>query len=131
LQVEQTDRRYRSIEGTYVQDSAHTRRGYRLNQFLMTLNRAEGREVFRADEERCLDEWRLTDDQREAVIRRDWLRLIRLGGNIFFVLKLAAFDGVSVQQVCAQMAGVDEVTYRTMMLAGGRRPADMTVTDEV
>jgi protocatechuate 4,5-dioxygenase alpha chain len=130
LQVEQTDRRYRSIDGTYVQDSAHTRRGYRLNQFLMTLNRAEGRELFRADEERCLDEWRLTADQREAVLRRDWLELIRLGGNIFFVLKLAAFDGVSVEQVCAQMAGVDEGAYRAMMLAGGRRPAATAVADE-
>ena len=36
---------YDDIPGTYVMDGAHCRRGYRLNMFCMSLNRAEGREA--------------------------------------------------------------------------------------
>lgn len=124
--MEPLDRRYRLIAGTYVQDAAHTRKGYQLNEFLMTLNHADSRAAFGADERAYLDRWPLTAEQRDAVLSRNWLGLIQLGANVFFIVKLAAFDGVSIQHICGQMSGVDEDTFRDMMVAGGRSPQRAT-----
>jgi protocatechuate 4,5-dioxygenase, alpha chain len=114
------DRSYRDIPGTYVQDGAHTRQGYWLNEMLMTLNRADGRAEFADDERTYLERYAMTPGQREAVLARDWLAMLRLGGNVYYLLKLAAHDGVSVQHIAGQMGGVDEETFRDMMIAGGR-----------
>ena len=119
---ERSEPEYADIPGTYVQDGQHTRRGYALNMFLMTLNTVAGRDAFRAGEAACLDGWRLTDEQRRALLERDWLGMLRSGANVYYLLKLAAFDGVSVQHVCAQMGGVSEDEFRQMMIGGGRSP---------
>ena len=111
---------YADIPGTYVQDGRHTRMGYALNKFLMTLNSEEGREAFKAGEPACLDRYALTTAQRQAVLDRDWIGMLRLGGNIYYLLKLAAFDRVSVQHICGQMGGVTEEEFRQMMIGGGR-----------
>ncbi|HEC08966.1 MAG TPA: protocatechuate 3,4-dioxygenase, partial [Acidimicrobiales bacterium] len=78
------------IPGTYVQDGEHYRKGYRLNMLLMTLNTAEGREAFAADEAGSLDRAGVTADQKQAVLDRDWLAMLRLGANVYYLLKLAA-----------------------------------------
>jgi protocatechuate 4,5-dioxygenase, alpha chain len=115
------DRSYRSIPGTYVQDASHTRAGYGLNEMLMTLNRAADREAFRADEAAYVGRFAMmTNAQRDAVLQRDWLRMLQLGGNVYYLLKLVAHDGVSVQHMAGQMSGVNEETFRNMMIAGGR-----------
>lgn len=111
------------IPGTYVQDGRHTRRGYALNMFLMTLNTVAGREAFAADPAGRLDEFAITPGQRRAVLDRDWLGMLRLGGNVYYLLKLAAFDGISVQAMAGSMSGVSEEEFTAMMVAGGRRPA--------
>lgn len=113
---------YQDIPGTYVQDSAQTRRGYRLCMALMELNRAEGREAFAADEAAFLDAHGVTAAQRQAVLERDWLRILQLGGNVYYLLKLAAFDRVSVQHMAGQMTGMSEADFVAMMVAGGRSP---------
>ena len=113
------------IPGTYVQDGRHTRRGYALNMFLMTLNTAAGREAFRAGEPACLDGWPMSAEQRVAVLQRDWLGMLRSGANVYYLLKLAAYDGVSVQHICGQMGGVSEDEFRQMMIAGGRPPGSV------
>jgi protocatechuate 4,5-dioxygenase, alpha chain len=89
---------------------------------LMTLNRAEGREAFRADEAAYLARYEITGEQRDAVLARDWLRMLQLGANVYYLLKLAAHDGVSVQHMAGQMGGVSEDEFRSMMIAGGRDP---------
>ena len=115
-------RDYDDIPGTYVQDAAHLRKGYHLNMFCMSLNRADNREDFRADEAAYLDRFPMTEAQRQAVLARDWLGMLRLGGNIYYTFKLAAFDGLTMQHVGAAMSGtgmtVDE--FRRMLLDGGR-----------
>ena len=115
-------RDYDDIPGTYVQDAAHLRRGYHLNMFCMSLNRADNREDFRSDEAAYLDRFPMTEAQREAVLARDWLELLRLGGNIYYTFKLAAFDGLTMQHVGAAMSGNDMTVdeFRQMMLDGGR-----------
>ena len=117
-----TPRDYDDIPGTYVQDASHLRRGYHLNMFCMSLNQAGNREEFRADEAAYLDRFPMTGAQRRAVLARDWLEMLRLGGNIYYTFKLATFDGLTMQHVGAAMSGtgmsVEE--FRQMLLDGGR-----------
>ncbi|WP_245593532.1 protocatechuate 4,5-dioxygenase subunit alpha [Azospirillum halopraeferens] len=111
---------YADIPGTYVFDAEQSRRGYHLNMFCMSLRHAANREAFKADEQGYLNRFPLSDEQRRAVLERDWNGMLRLGGNIYYTSKLAATDGINFQQLAARMTGVTEDEYRAMMLAGGR-----------
>lgn len=115
-------RDYDDIPGTIVFDGRRSRRGYALNKFLMTLNGADDREAFRADEAAYLDRFGLDDDQRSAVLGRDWLRLLKLGGNIYYTYKLAACDGMTFQDLAGEQTGMTADDFARMMLAGGRPP---------
>jgi protocatechuate 4,5-dioxygenase alpha chain len=116
------ERDYDDIPGTYVFDGQAARRGYYLNMFCMSLNKPECREAFRADEAGYLQGFAMSDEQRQAILDRDWLGMLRLGGNIYYTFKLAAFDGLSMQGLGAKMAGepMTEAEFRQMMLDGGR-----------
>lgn len=118
--VERHHRDYDDIPGTYVFDGNHSRKGYALNMFCMSLNSEAHRDAYRADPEAYLDDWELTPEQRAAVTQRDWLGMLRLGGNIYYTFKLAIFDGLNMQQVGAMMSGVSAVEFSEMMLNGGR-----------
>jgi len=111
---------YHDIPGTTVFDAAKSRMGYHLNMFFMSLVKPENREAFKRDEEAYLDRHPMTDEQRQAVRSRDWNRLLDLGGNIFFLIKLAFCDGLSVQKLAAFMTGVSAEQYADMMRDGGR-----------
>ena len=94
--------------------------------FCLSLNDAANREAFLADEAGYLDRYDLTPAQRAAVLARDWLGLLREGGNIYYTFKLAATDGMTFQQVAALQSGVTEEEYVAMMLGGGRPPHDVS-----
>ncbi|EFI59104.1 MULTISPECIES: protocatechuate 4,5-dioxygenase subunit alpha [Comamonas] len=111
---------YLDVPGTTVFDAEQSRKGYWLNQFCMSLMKAENRERFRANERAYLDEWAMTEEQKQAVLARDLNRCIALGGNIYFLVKIGATDGISVQNMVSTMTGMSEEDYRQMMLAGGR-----------
>lgn len=111
---------YEDIPGTYVFDGEHHRKGYALNMMCMSLNDPNNRDDFRADEEAYLDKHDLTPEQRKAVLERDWLEMLRLGGNIYYTFKIAIFDGLSMQYVGGKMSGVTEDEFTQMMLDGGR-----------
>ncbi|MGA2343279.1 MAG: protocatechuate 3,4-dioxygenase, partial [Steroidobacteraceae bacterium] len=66
-------RDYDTIPGTYVYDSERGRIGYPINMFGMSLNKAENRTSFKADEAAYLARFPLTAEQRRAVLERDWL----------------------------------------------------------
>ena len=114
------DKPYLDVPGTTVFDAEQSRRGYALNQFCMSLMKAENRTRFKADERACLDAWPMTEDQKLAVLARDLNRCIALGGNIYFLAKIGATDGRSFQQMAGSMTGMTEDEYRNMMIAGGR-----------
>jgi protocatechuate 4,5-dioxygenase alpha chain len=116
------DKPYLDVPGTTIFDAEQSRRGYWLNQFCVSLMKAENRERFKADEARYLDEWDMTDTQKQAVRDRDMNRMIALGGNIYFLAKIGATDGKSFQQMAASMTGMTEEEYRDMMIDGGRSP---------
>jgi protocatechuate 4,5-dioxygenase alpha chain len=110
------------IPGTIVFTGARCRRGFHLNQFCMSLARAENRARFKADEPAYLDEWPLTPAQRTAVLDRDWNAAIAAGGNIYFLAKVIAADGTSLAQAASAMTGMTLAGYQAMMRAGGRAP---------
>lgn len=116
-------RDYDDIRGTYVFDAHRARQGYALNMFCKSLDQPENRESFAAGEAAYLDRFDLTPEQRTAVLDREWLRMLELGGNIYYTFKLAIFDRRSMQYVGGQMSGMTEEEFRQMMLDGGR-PAD-------
>ena len=112
---------YKDIPGTIVFDSDQSRKGYHLNQFCMSLMSAENRARFKADERAYLDEWAMSEEQKQAVLDRDLNRCMDLGGNIYFLAKIGATDGHSFQQMAGSMTCMSEEAYRDMMLAGGRQ----------
>jgi protocatechuate 4,5-dioxygenase, alpha chain len=111
---------YLDIPGTTIFDTEQSRQGYWLNQFCMSLMKAENRERFKADERAYLAEWPMSDEQRAAVLARDLNRCIAAGGNIYFLAKIGATDGKSFQYMAATMTGMTQEEYAAMMLAGGR-----------
>lgn len=113
---------YDDIPGTYVYDAARGRLGYALNMFCMSLNKIENRKSFKADAAAYLDGFPLTAEQRRTVLERDWLGMLKVGGNIYYTIKIAFCDGLTFQDVAGMMSGVSKETYARMMLAGGRSP---------
>ncbi|WP_168923644.1 protocatechuate 4,5-dioxygenase subunit alpha [Polaromonas vacuolata] len=111
---------YLDVPGTIIFDAEQSRKGYHLNQFCMSLMKAENRERFKADEMAYLNEWPMTQEQKNAVLARDLNRCMATGGNIYFLAKIGATDGKSFQQMAGSMTGMTEDEYRAMMLAGGR-----------
>ncbi|HTS94470.1 MAG TPA: protocatechuate 4,5-dioxygenase subunit alpha [Stellaceae bacterium] len=114
------DKPYLDVPGTTVFDAEQSRKGYYLNQFCMSLMKAENRERFKANERAYLDEWPMTEEQKQAVLALDLNRCIELGGNIYFLAKLGATHGRSFQRMASMMTGMTEDQYRDMMIAGGR-----------
>ncbi|HSI51625.1 MAG TPA: protocatechuate 4,5-dioxygenase subunit alpha [Ideonella sp.] len=114
------DKPYKDVPGTTIFDAEQSRLGYHLNQFCMSLMKAENRTRFKADERAYLDEWPMTEEQKQAVLARDLNRCIAAGGNIYFLAKIGATDGKSFQYMAASMTGMTQDEYAKMMLAGGR-----------
>lgn len=114
------DKPYDDIPGTTVFDADMLRKGYHLNQCCMSFMKAENRERFFADERAYLDEWKMTEEQKQAFLDRDYNRLISLGGNIYFLSKIFSSDGHSFQFAAATMTGMTQEEYAEMMISGGR-----------
>jgi protocatechuate 4,5-dioxygenase alpha chain len=114
------DKPYQDIPGTIIFDAEQSRKGYWLNQFCMSLMKPENRARFKADQRAYLNEWPMSEEQRQSVIDMDLNRAMQLGGNIYFLAKIGATHGRSFQQMAGSMTGMTEEEYRAMMLAGGR-----------
>jgi protocatechuate 4,5-dioxygenase, alpha chain len=110
------------IPGTKVFTARRSRQAYHLHKFCMSLMKPENREAFRKDERAYLEGFRMTEEQKQAVLNRDFNALIELGGNIYFLVKLSNTDGWSAQKAVASMSGKTPDEYAAMMRAGGRSP---------
>lgn len=114
------DKPYSDIPGTTIFDTEQARRGYHLNQFCMSLIHAENRERFLADERAYLDEWSMTEEQKQGVLDRDLNLLIGLGGNIYYLAKIRATDGWNFAAIVSSMTENDVDAHVEMMINGGR-----------
>jgi protocatechuate 4,5-dioxygenase alpha chain len=111
---------YDDIPGTVVFDAEKSRQGYGINMFCMSLMKEENRKAFKANEAEYLKKFPLQPAQTQAILDRDYNRLLELGGNIYFTAKLGATDGHSFRHLAAVMTGSTQEDYAKMMLAGGR-----------
>lgn len=116
------DKPYLDIPGTTIFDADQARKGHHLNRFAMSLMDADNRARFKADERAYLDQWAMTEEQKQAVLDRDFNRILELGGNIYFVAKVGAADGLSYVEIVASMTEHDAEAHQAMMVAGGRSP---------
>src|SRR5262249_28207080 len=110
------------IPGTRVFTAQRAKQGYHLNQFCMSLMDPENRERFKAGERAYLDEWPMTEAQKQAVLDRDYNAMLDLGGNIYFLAKSAPPDGLSCLQRVSTMTGMSIDDYQQRMVRGGRSP---------
>src|SRR3974390_694166 len=114
------DKPYKDIPGKTIFDAEMSRQGYHLNQFCMSLMKAENRARFKANERAYLDEWPMSEEQKQAVLDRDLNRCIPLGGNIYFFANIGGTDGKSFRQMAGSRTAMSEEAYRDMMVKGGR-----------
>jgi protocatechuate 4,5-dioxygenase alpha chain len=110
------------IPGTRVFTAERAKKGYELNQFCMSLMKEANRERFKADERAYLDETKMSEEQKQAVLDRDYNTMIDLGGQIYFLAKIFATDGLSYLQAVSTMTGMPIDEYQQMMISGGRAP---------
>jgi protocatechuate 4,5-dioxygenase alpha chain len=115
-----TPEEFNDIPGTTLFDMQRSRQGYHVNMFCMSLMKPDNRAEFRANEAAYLQKFPMSPGQREAVLKRDWNRMIELGGNVYFLSKLFSADGLSFQHVAAIMTGSTQKEYADLMLRGGR-----------
>jgi protocatechuate 4,5-dioxygenase alpha chain len=111
---------FKDIPGTTIFTIEKTRQGYHLNEFCMSLRTAENRVRFLADQRTYLDEWEMSEDQKQAVLDRDFQKMLDTGGNVYFLSKLFASDGLSYVQAVSTMTDMNVEQYTAMMVAGGR-----------
>lgn len=121
-EIQALKQKFEQVPGTYLFTADRCRVGYHLNMFHMSMSKAENREAFLADEEGYLDSRfpQLTAEQRRCVLERDWLGMIKVGGNIYYMSKLGATSGRSFQYMAGEMTGQGQEQYRAMMMDGGR-----------
>jgi protocatechuate 4,5-dioxygenase alpha chain len=120
VRAKREDKEYDDIPGTFVFDQERSRQGYGINMFCMSLMKDENRKAFKANEAEYLKKFRLDADQADAILKRDYNRMLELGGNIYFTAKLGATDGHSFRHLAATMTGSSQEDYANMMLSGGR-----------
>jgi protocatechuate 4,5-dioxygenase alpha chain len=120
--LKQDPEEYEDIPGTWVFDAQRARIGYRLNEFLYSLMKSENRKEFLADERTYLMKFAMTEAQREAVMKRNWNKLLELGAVSYALAKLSFTDGKTYQFMASQMTNMTEKEYVEMMVSGGRSP---------
>jgi len=113
---------YKDIPGTTIYTIELARKGFQLNEFCMSLRTEANRKRFHADERTYLDEWDMSEEQKQAVLDRDFQRMLDLGGNVYFLSKIFAAEGLSYVQAVSTMTDMTAEEYQAMMLAGGRSP---------
>lgn len=97
---------YDHIPGTYVFNGERANRGYKVNQMAFSFNDEKNREAFAADMDAYCRQYDLDDETRTAVLEGDFLKLLTLGANIYYLAKIAIFHGFSVQDAGASMSGI-------------------------
>lgn len=108
------------IPGTYFFDGVMAMKGYALNKMCYSFNSAENRKKFKAFPEAYCHSYGLTREQIHAVTDLDVLRMLQLGGNIYYLAKLTGIYGLTVQDIGAQQTGKSLEEFRAMLLANGQ-----------
>lgn len=106
---------YEKIPGTYVFDGKTSHSAYQLNKLLYSFNHEENRQEFARDPNAYADRFSLTDEQRTALVNFEFLNMLRLGANIYFLAKLAVPRGFSVQDAGAAFQGITTEEFQAKL----------------
>lgn len=112
--------RDKTIPGTYPFDGRLSRRGYRVNKLCDALNDPALREEFKADEEAVMVRFGLSEEHRKLIRERDWLGLIKAGGNIYYIMKIGFLVGEGLYPMGAKQLGI---TYEEFLETRGNKEA--------
>ncbi len=110
---------YDDIPGTYVFNGETAHAAYGLNKLLFSFNREENRKDFAADPGAYADSFNLSAEQKQALLDDDYLELIRLGANIYYVAKLAVPRGLTMQDTSAAFKGISTEQFKASLEAWG------------
>jgi protocatechuate 4,5-dioxygenase alpha chain len=108
---------YDDIPGTYVFNGENAYTAFGLNKLLFSFNHEENRKAFEEDPAAYADRFKLTDEQRNALLGKDFLQMLRLGANIYYVAKMAIPNGVSVQDAGAAFQGISTEEFKAKLAA--------------
>ena len=84
-------------------DEEAARSGLRLNRAAYSLKHPEQRDLFARDEPAWMDQFELTDKERELITGRDWIELWRRGMSIYTMIKLIGVTGTPLVEIGRQM----------------------------
>lgn len=118
MELEDLDH-HATIPGTVLFDGKMAMKGYQLNKMCYSFNRAENRERYLADPEAYFDEYNLTDEQKDACRRKDVLAMINVGGNIYYLAKLAGVYKMNMQDIGAQQTGMSVEEFKEKLRKAG------------
>jgi protocatechuate 4,5-dioxygenase alpha chain len=93
------------IPDTTIFDLRLSRRGRRLNKMCEALCSPAEREAFKRDEEAFMNRFKLSDEEKNLIRKRDFKGLIEAGMNIYAMLKIGSATGNSLYRMGAQMRG--------------------------
>ena len=111
----------RIIPGTPVFDSDAARRGYALNRMCYSFNSKTARDEFVSDEAAYCAKFGLDAEQTAAIAARDVLGLIRAGGGVYFLGKLAGgVLGLDMQDIGALQTGMSKDAFKAKLVAAGK-----------
>ncbi len=84
-------------------DEQTATRGIRLNKAAYSLKDEHQRRLFAEDEERWMDQFGLTDEEKDLMRRRDWIGLWRNGMSIYVMVKLSGVTETPLPEIGKQM----------------------------
>ena len=95
-----------SIENTYVFELEMSEKGRRINDLAESLNLQENRDKFKEDSDAFMNQFSLTQEEKDLIKNNDWLNLVKAGGNIYNVVRIAALYDVGLYPLGAQQLGL-------------------------
>lgn len=110
---------YDDIPGTYVFDGKRAHPSYAINKLLYSFNEECNRAEFDANPSAYCDKFGVTAEYKEVVINLDFLQMLRLGANIYYMAKMAIPRGVSVQDAGAAFQGITTEEFQQNLLDKG------------
>lgn len=108
------------VEGTVFFDGTMARQAYGLNKMCYSFNSTDAREEYLADPNAYCDKFGLTEAQKQAVINKDVLELLNLGGSIYYLAKLVGIFGMNMQDIGAIQTGMTVEEFKEKLIKAGK-----------
>jgi protocatechuate 4,5-dioxygenase alpha chain len=115
-----TSYKMREVEGTTHFDGEMATKGFNFNKMCYSFNNEENRQSFLNDVEAYMDQYQLTDDFKQALRDKDLNQLLKLGGSIYYMAKLAGIFGWNMQVIGGMQTGRTTEEFQAYLESQGR-----------